>query len=60
VLAALNLREAILSDSRIEGIAESEIVLDGDVLSQEITPIITGQRSDVTLVLPFGRASGGA
>jgi len=60
VLASLNLREAILSDSRIEGISESEVVLDGDVLTQEIKPIVKGSHSDVTLVLPFGRASGGA
>jgi len=59
VLAALNLREAILQDSRIESIQDSTVVLDGDVLTQEITPIVRGQRDALTVVLPFGRASGG-
>lgn len=58
MLTSLNLREAILADSRIEGIAESAVVLDGDVLTQEITPIVTGRRRGTTLVLPFGRSSG--
>lgn len=58
VLASLNLRSAILSDTRITGIAESKVVLDGDVLTQEVVPIVSGQRGGTTIVLPFGTASG--
>lgn len=60
MLAALNIRSAILSDSRISGIAESSIVLDGDVLTQEITPIVSGGRGNTKLILPFGKTSGGS
>lgn len=59
LLAALNLRDGILSDPRIEGIRESKIELVGDVLTQEVTPIVRGRRDGVPMVLPFGRASGG-
>jgi hypothetical protein len=59
LLTALNLREAILSDPRIEGIENSRVVLEDDVLTQEITPRLISQKEGVTLVLPFGRASGG-
>ena len=60
LLASLTLREALLADPRISGIQSSQVVLDGDVLSQEITPIVSGQRPGATLVLPFGRAAGGS
>lgn len=60
VLAALNLRDAILADTRITGISESRIVLDGDVLTQEIVPVVSGRRGNTTIVLPFGTASGGS
>jgi hypothetical protein len=33
-------------------------VLEGDVLSQEITPRLRGDRNNVNLVLPFGSATG--
>ncbi|MDQ3171512.1 MAG: hypothetical protein M3Q55_15365 [Acidobacteriota bacterium] len=59
LLAAINLRDAILADSRIEGIRESRIDLVNDVLTQEITPIVRGRRDGVPMSLPFGRASGG-
>lgn len=59
LLASIVLREALLSDPRISGIDSARVVLDGDVLTQEITPIVSGQRAGATLVLPFGRASGG-
>jgi len=59
LLAALYLREGILADPRVEGIRDTTVVLDGDVLSQEITPQLVSERSGVTLVLPFGKASGG-
>jgi hypothetical protein len=59
LLASTVLREALLSDPRVSGIESSRVVLDGDQLSQEITPIISGQRPGATLVLPFGRASSG-
>jgi len=59
LLAAIVLREAILVDPRISGIQSLRVVLDGDVLTQEITPIIGTSRRGVKLVLPFGRASGG-
>lgn len=60
LLTALNLREAILLDPRIESIQDSRVVLNGDVLTQEISPKLIGEKSGVTLVLPFGRSSGGA
>lgn len=59
LLASATLREALLADPRISGIESSRVVLNGDVLEQEITPIVSGQRPGATLVLPFGRASGG-
>jgi hypothetical protein len=58
MLSAIVLREAILSDPRIEGIQESRIVLNGDVLTQEITPVVATERRAFTLVLPFGTAAG--
>jgi hypothetical protein len=59
LLGSVTLREALLSDPRISGIESSRVVLDGDTLVQEITPIVSGQRPGATLVLPFGRASSG-
>lgn len=59
VLAALNFREAILADPRIEAIDASEIVLDGDVLSQNMTARLVSRRNAVSLVRPIGRAAGG-
>jgi len=58
LLASIRLREGILVDPRISGIQSLRVVLDGDVLTQEITPIIGTSRRGVKLVLPFGRASG--
>lgn len=58
LLTALNLREGILSDPRIEGVQDSRVTLDGDVLSQEITPRLRGDRTGINLVLPFGSATG--
>jgi hypothetical protein len=57
IMTALHLREGILADPRIEGIQDSTVVLEGDVLTQEISPRLIGQ-SDVKIVLPLGRASG--
>lgn len=59
LLAALNLREGILADPRIEGIDDARITLEDDVLSQEITPRLRGDRSGTNFILPFGTASGG-
>jgi len=59
LLASIRLREAILSDPRITGIQSLRVVLDGDVLTQEVTPLVAGRKSGTTLVLPFGRASSG-
>lgn len=59
LLAALRLREAVLSDPRIERIASSRIVLEADVLTQEITPVVRGRTAAPTIAIPFGRASGG-
>jgi len=59
LLAALRLREAVLADPRIERIDSSRIVLDADVLTQEITPIVRGRTDAPTIAIPFGRASGG-
>lgn len=58
MMTALNLREGVLLDSRVIDIDSIDVVLDGDVLTQEITPILRGQRNDLTLVVPFGRATG--
>lgn len=59
LLASLRLREAVLSDPRVEKIEKSSVVIDGDVLYQEVTPRLVGGRSDATLVRPLGRVSGG-
>lgn len=59
LLASITLREALLSDPRVSDIQSSRVVLDGDVLSQEITAVISGQRPGATFVLPFGQASSG-
>lgn len=59
LLAALRLREAILLDPRIERIESARIVLDGDVLTQEITPLVRSKRTGPLISIPFGRASGG-
>jgi hypothetical protein len=60
LLASLTLREALMADPRVTGIASSSVVLDGDVLQQEITPIVGGSRAGAPFVLPFGSASSGA
>ncbi len=59
-LDKLLLASLYLSDSRIERIEKMEVVIDGDVLSQEITPRLIGGRNDATFVRPFGRVSGGS
>ena len=56
--SSINLREAILSDPRVRGIESMATVLEGDVLSQEITPVLLNERDGVTIVTPFGSASG--
>lgn len=53
LLASVNLRQAILQDPRVQDIADVQVVLDGDVLTQEITPILIGRRNAATLVLPI-------
>lgn len=58
LLAAVNLRSAILSDPRIDYLASSKIVLDGDELTQEVTPILKGGAQGPALVLSFGKATG--
>jgi hypothetical protein len=58
LLASIRLREGILVDPRISGIQSLRVVLDGDVLRQEITPIIGTARRGVRLVLPFGHVTG--
>lgn len=57
--SSIHLREAILSDPRITGIDSTRIVLEGDKLEQEITPILLNERDGVTLVTPFGTAASG-
>lgn len=59
LLSSIVLREALLSDPRVSRIDSSRVVLDGDQLLQEITPVVSGQRPGATLVLPFGRVSSG-
>lgn len=58
LLASTNLRDAVLADDRIESIRRSAVVLDGDVLTQEIDPVIAGSAADTTLVLPLGTTRG--
>lgn len=60
ILASLNFREAILSDPRIDAIESSEVVLDGDVLSQDMSARLISRRNAVSLVRPIGRAAGGS
>lgn len=62
LLASIILRESILADPRVDGIQSARVVFDGNTgaLSQEITPILSGQQTGATFVLPFGRASGGS
>ena len=57
LLASMYLREAILSDPRIVGIDSYRIVLEGDVLTQEITTQLIDSRDGVTIVVPFGKAA---
>ena len=59
ILAATQMQSAILSDDRIEAIQSTRLVLEGDILSQEITPLLRGSQAGVTVVLPLGRAIGG-
>lgn len=59
LLSSIVLREAILADPRISGIDSARVVLDGDTLTQEITPVVKGRLPGATLVLPFGRVSSG-
>jgi hypothetical protein len=59
LLASITLREALLSDPRVSAVQSSRVVLTGDVLSQEITAVISNQQPGATFVLPFGRASSG-
>lgn len=59
LLAATSMRSSILSDDRIEGIVSARLVLEGDVLSQEVTPRIRGAGDGLTVVLPLGQAAGG-
>lgn len=60
ILSALNFREAILSDPRIDSILASEITLEGDVLTQDLTAQLVARRTAVSLVRPIGRAAGGS
>lgn len=60
VMTSLVFREAILSDPRIEKIESASVILDGDVLSQELFARLVSRRSNVSLVRPIGRASGGS
>ncbi|MCZ6868119.1 MAG: hypothetical protein O7G84_01285 [Gammaproteobacteria bacterium] len=57
LVASMYLREAILSDPRVELIQSTRITLAGDVLSQEISPQLIGDRDGVTVVVPFGKAA---
>ena len=59
LIASVYLREAILSDPRIVRIESSKVTLVGDVLEQEITPVLLNARDGVTIVVPYGKASSG-
>jgi hypothetical protein len=57
--ASINLRDAVLSDTRVETIDSIRLVLEGDRLDQEITPVLINKRDGVTLVVPFGTVATG-
>lgn len=57
LIASMYLREAILSDPRVELIQSTRIELRGDVLTQEISPQLIGSRDGTTVVVPFGKAA---
>ncbi len=57
LLASLYLREAILGDPRITRIDSTRIVLQNDVLSLEMSPVLLSDREGVTITVPFGKAS---
>lgn len=58
ILASLNLRKGLLKDPRVSRIIESRVILNKDVLSQEVTAEIRGQKDGTKLVLPLGSTSG--
>lgn len=58
VMASIVLREGILSDPRVESIAESTVRLEGDVLYQDIVPVLSSQKLGATIRTPFGKATG--
>lgn len=58
LLSNVLIREAVLSDSRIEDIAKSRVTLNDDVLSQEITPIIRSVGPSSAVSLPIGTLPG--
>jgi len=55
--ATVALREGILGDSRVRSIRSMRVVLRGDVLTQEITPVLINERDGVVISVPFGKAS---
>ena len=59
LMASLYLREAIVSDSRIEGIESINIVKTGDVLTQEITPNLKNRKAGDTLSIHYGKFTAG-
>lgn len=58
VMSSIVLRDAILSDPRVESIAENTVRLEGDTLYQEIVPILSAQRLGATIQTPFGKVTG--
>jgi len=56
--ASLVLREAVLSDDRVAAIDSINLVLEGDVLSQEMTLLLTDRRDDVLVQVPVGNVQG--
>lgn len=58
LMASIRLREAMVQDPRIEGIESFTVVLDGDVLTQEISPRIVGRAAGPLFTVPFGTAAG--
>lgn len=58
IMSSIVLRDAILSDPRVESIAENTVRLQGDVLTQEIVPILSAQRRGAPIQIPFGKATG--
>lgn len=56
--ASLVLREAVLADDRVAAIDSIDLILEGDVLSQEMTLLLKERRDDAIVQVPVGTVQG--